>query len=244
MKSLVEWVPRRFLPGQLHSKAHYAVLSTVDPRLPFSSSRPEQPPRNRRPLRHAWFWRPFTVRNILCSLAFAPICILGAILLQGIPPTYQDIRTFEQRLPQHSISAWSSVDGVHYHHPRYLRFPGHLWGHGLNNVLQEACVLLPLFSISVTDREPRHLLFLDSSCRTSHMCQICHSSSKTIPGHVHSCRGQSKTLRYVQRAFLSMQSYLVQLQVGRCPKDHNRPWQSVLNSTRVYAVDQMSNHTS
>jgi len=57
------------------------------------------PPRNRRPLRYAWFWRLFTVRNLL-SLTIAPICILAAILLQAIPPTYHDVRTFEQRLPQ------------------------------------------------------------------------------------------------------------------------------------------------
>ncbi|KAL4077833.1 hypothetical protein J3A83DRAFT_4186114 [Scleroderma citrinum] len=78
-----------------------------------------------------------------------PVYILAFILLQGIPPTYDDIRTFERRLPQHSISAWSSVDGTHHHHqPRYLRFPGHLWGHGLNNVLQEALLMSHLAYVS------------------------------------------------------------------------------------------------
>ena len=33
-----------------------------------------------------------------------------------------------------------SADSLKAREERYLRFPDHLWGHGLNNVLQEACV--------------------------------------------------------------------------------------------------------
>jgi hypothetical protein len=58
------------------------------------------------------------------------------VLLSGIPPTYNDIRTYEAKLPQNNLTDLSTADAR-----TYLRFPGHLWGHGLNNVLQEAYVL-------------------------------------------------------------------------------------------------------
>lgn len=81
-----------------------------------------------------------TLRRLLFCLACAPFLVIFAIFCQGIPPSYDDIRTFERRLPQHSIAALTRVDD---RPARYLRFPGHLWGHGLNNVLQEACVFRP-----------------------------------------------------------------------------------------------------
>lgn len=62
--------------------------------------------------------------------------IMVGVLLSGVPPTYADIRAYETTLPQHNITALSTLDP-----PLYLRFPGHLWGHGLNNVLQEAIVM-------------------------------------------------------------------------------------------------------
>ncbi|KAI6030052.1 hypothetical protein EDC04DRAFT_2924603 [Pisolithus marmoratus] len=80
----------------------------------------------------------------------APVFALLIILCQGIPPTYDDVRSFERRLTQHSLTTPSStVDKNHHiHHPRYLRFPGHLWGHGLNNVLQEALLMSYLAYVS------------------------------------------------------------------------------------------------
>ncbi|KAJ7077976.1 hypothetical protein C8R43DRAFT_1053533, partial [Mycena crocata] len=69
----------------------------------------------------------------LVLLAVIPLLTMVGVLLSGIPPTYSDIREYEKMLPQHNVSALSALDP-----PIYLRFPGHLWGHGLNNVLQEA----------------------------------------------------------------------------------------------------------
>ncbi|KAH9476504.1 Strobilurin A biosynthesis cluster protein l1 [Psilocybe cubensis] len=85
------------------------------------------------------------------------VVISGAVLLYGgIPPSYSNVRLSERSLPQHRwghdildrpggfakagavntggfIEGTSELEGA-----RYLRFPDHLWGHGLNNVLQEA----------------------------------------------------------------------------------------------------------
>jgi hypothetical protein len=74
---------------------------------------------------------------MILLLVAIPLLIMVGVLLSGVPPTYNDIRTYEAKLPQHNVSALSVADSR-----MYLRFPGHLWGHGLNNVLQEACVLL------------------------------------------------------------------------------------------------------
>ncbi|KAJ7120438.1 hypothetical protein C8R43DRAFT_933732 [Mycena crocata] len=76
------------------------------------------------------------MRRLLVLLAVIPLLTMVGVLLSGIPPTYSDIREYEKMLPQHNVSALSALDP-----PIYLRFPGHLWGHGLNNVLQEAIVM-------------------------------------------------------------------------------------------------------
>ena len=68
------------------------------------------------------------------SAASSPFVAGVLIILWGsIPPSYDDIRGFERRLPQHDLSLPfpEGEDGL------YLRFPGRLWGHGLNNILQE-----------------------------------------------------------------------------------------------------------
>ncbi|KAG2352335.1 hypothetical protein BDR07DRAFT_1615071 [Suillus spraguei] len=77
-------------------------------------------------------FRVFTLRKVLVSVTLVPVFLLLAIICQGIPPNYEDIRSFEHHLPQHSLSK---------HQPQYLRFPGHLWGFGFNNVLQEAIMM-------------------------------------------------------------------------------------------------------
>ncbi|KIJ93493.1 hypothetical protein K443DRAFT_684529 [Laccaria amethystina LaAM-08-1] len=62
---------------------------------------------------------------------FTPwLVIVGFIVASWIPPSYQDIRRYERNLPQHSVGIGERR--------RYLRFPDHIWGHGLNNILQEA----------------------------------------------------------------------------------------------------------
>ncbi|KAF8956839.1 hypothetical protein BDZ97DRAFT_1613701, partial [Flammula alnicola] len=77
----------------------------------------------------------FTVLFIVLT---APVLLVLVILVYGgIPPSYHEVRLRERGLPQHvwgrSVGVGGGEEG-----PRYLRFPDHLWGHGLNNVLQEA----------------------------------------------------------------------------------------------------------
>jgi len=73
-----------------------------------------------------------TLRRILIFLVMIPLFLVLGILCSGIPPNYEDIRTFERLLPQHNLTKARAEHG------KYLRFPDHLWGHGLNNILQEA----------------------------------------------------------------------------------------------------------
>lgn len=91
--------------------------------------------------------RRCSLRRVVFCLACTPVVVLFAVLCRGIPPAYNDVRSFEQRLPQHSVAALTRSNG---RPPRYLRFPGHLWGHGLNNVLQEACVSRPVPPLVLT----------------------------------------------------------------------------------------------
>jgi hypothetical protein len=79
---------------------------------------------------HACF-HCFTLRRILIGFALIPFLLIIVVLWSGIPPSYADIRTYERLLPQHNLTE-AAEKGV-----MYLRFPGHLWGHGLNNILQE-----------------------------------------------------------------------------------------------------------
>ncbi|OAX40787.1 hypothetical protein K503DRAFT_791176 [Rhizopogon vinicolor AM-OR11-026] len=85
-----------------------------------------------------------TLRKALFSVSLVPVFLLLAIICQGVPPNYDDIRTFERRLPQHS----SSVISRGQHQPQYVRFPGHLWGYGFNNILQEAILMSYLAYVS------------------------------------------------------------------------------------------------
>ncbi|KAF9218649.1 hypothetical protein BS17DRAFT_790970 [Gyrodon lividus] len=142
----MDWVPLRVLEvitRKLRSE-EYSMLPT-DPQ--HSPSRSWAPHFHRR--RHGCSWRSIlhalTLRRLLFSLACVLILVFFAILCQGVPPSYEDIRVFERRLPQHSVAALTRTDS---HPPRYLRFPGHLWGHGLNNVLQEALLMSYLAYVS------------------------------------------------------------------------------------------------
>ncbi|KAG6841097.1 hypothetical protein C0991_001904 [Blastosporella zonata] len=72
---------------------------------------------------------------MLVFVALIPIFLLLGVLWSGIPPSFEDIREFERSLPQHYIT-----QALVEHRP-YLRFPGHLWGHGFNNILQEALLM-------------------------------------------------------------------------------------------------------
>jgi len=108
-----EPVTSRSLTPMVTSVHHYELLADGEA-VP-------SPPRRRRTKINACL----TIRRVLVVL---PFLFLFIVLCSGIPPTYNDIRSFEQTLPQHNLSAL------------YLRFPDHLWGHGLNNFLQEASV--------------------------------------------------------------------------------------------------------
>ncbi|KAG2151541.1 hypothetical protein DEU56DRAFT_880248 [Suillus clintonianus] len=123
-------VPRSVSPEEY-------VLLTSSPSAPRTTIY-----RRRHPCSWRNFIRMFTLRRVLISVTLVPVFLLLAIICQGIPPNYDDIRTFEQRLPQHSLSL------VPRNQPQYLRFPGHLWGYGFNNVLQEAILMSYLAYVS------------------------------------------------------------------------------------------------
>ncbi|TFY73193.1 hypothetical protein EWM64_g10819, partial [Hericium alpestre] len=91
-------------------------------------------------------FRIFTVRHIFATLAGIFTLLLIGLFWSGVPPSYSEIREFERRLPQHNISL-SLPEG---RQGKFLRFPDHLWGHGLNNVLQE--ILLQSELAHLTDR--------------------------------------------------------------------------------------------
>jgi hypothetical protein len=91
------------------------------------------PGARRRAVRSIFHWHSclyfFTIRRALLLLASFPFLLALLVLIQGVPPNFEDIRIFERNFPQHNLS--------HAKHGMFLRFPGHLWGHGLNNILQE-----------------------------------------------------------------------------------------------------------
>ena len=111
---------------------------------PYNLILPDQPHRLPSSARHrSWrtthvcIQRQTTYRCTIIILACIFFLLVTAVLCSGIPPTYDDIRAYERRLPQHHLAAALHNDSS----ARYLRFPGHLWGHGFNNILQETCVL-------------------------------------------------------------------------------------------------------
>lgn len=89
-----------------------------------------------------------TIRRIVFILLATIFLLVVAILSSGVPSTYQDVRLYERNLPQHrireAVSEKIGRDGVteRIHRRKYLWFDGALWGHGLNNVLQERYVSL------------------------------------------------------------------------------------------------------
>lgn len=74
-----------------------------------------------------------TLRRAVIFILSIPVLLALGILWSGIPPSFDNIREYERLLPQHNLSLPypEGENGM------YLRFPGHIWGHGLNNVLQE-----------------------------------------------------------------------------------------------------------
>ncbi|EIW75013.1 hypothetical protein CONPUDRAFT_112946 [Coniophora puteana RWD-64-598 SS2] len=140
----------------------YALLPSSYPPRPLSPTfTNDHEYRFRR--RRTCSFRPHTLfsrqrlglRRLLTLAALAFALVVSAILAQGIPPSFNDVRAYEDRLPQHRLPRHVFPPHAHDHHAhasggspgtegqatRYIRFPGYLWGHGLNNVLQEALVL-------------------------------------------------------------------------------------------------------
>lgn len=105
----------------------YRRSSDYEEQLPYPTSSPfsHKSPARRRFL---WFFSRLTLKR---TLVLVPCLILFAFLWSGIPPSYDHIRVYEQNLPQHHHSPMPSNS------QNFLRFEGMIWGHGLNNVLQE-----------------------------------------------------------------------------------------------------------
>jgi hypothetical protein len=111
----------------------YRPRHEVDDRhLPLSHSN-----KRRRHSRVAACWQLLTFRRIRIVFTLILTLFTFQILSSGIPSTYEDVRFYERQLPQHNISQALA------HGTRYLRIPERLWGHGLNNILQETYVPLP-----------------------------------------------------------------------------------------------------
>ncbi|KAJ4467241.1 hypothetical protein J3R30DRAFT_2070848 [Lentinula aciculospora] len=88
-----------------------------------------------------------TLRRLVFILTATLFLMVLGILASGVPSTYQDVRGYERSLPQHrireAVNEKIGRDGVteRIHRRKYLWFDGALWGHGLNNVLQESFVM-------------------------------------------------------------------------------------------------------
>ncbi|KAJ3914099.1 hypothetical protein F5877DRAFT_51111 [Lentinula edodes] len=88
-----------------------------------------------------------TLRRLVFIISATLFLLVVGILSSGVPSTYQDVRAYERSLPQHrireAVNEKIGRDGVteRIHRRKYLWFDGALWGHGLNNVLQESFVM-------------------------------------------------------------------------------------------------------
>ncbi|EJD06309.1 uncharacterized protein FOMMEDRAFT_16926 [Fomitiporia mediterranea MF3/22] len=143
-----EGVARRFFNSQRRSGEHYELVPSEDG-LPTrrASPTPWRPQSFRfRSLRVVCFacLHLLTLRRIFAFLLTVLAFLVLGILWSGIPPSYASIREFERRLPQHNVSLPfpEGKDGM------YLRFPEHLWGHGLNNIMQEFILMSHLAYLS------------------------------------------------------------------------------------------------
>ncbi|PBK80552.1 hypothetical protein ARMGADRAFT_949580 [Armillaria gallica] len=137
----MEWATFRNLFGgivSIHKPYHYDLLPNVDDesyQLPTDGNASIAQRRfslRRNPF--AFLARIFfSAAFRRSSLAFLLVvtCVIGWL----VPPSYSDVRDFEQHLPQHQFPTDSIGDR------RYLRFEGTLWGLGLNNILQEELLL-------------------------------------------------------------------------------------------------------
>ena len=122
---------RRFLAGTRTSDEQYELLQQVENGSPSSPRRRLQSHGSLLNVRT--LLRFLTLRRIASFLLGVLSFLVLGILWSGVPPSFSDVREFERRLPQHDLSL-PFPEGEK---GKYLRFPEHIWGHGLNNVLQE-----------------------------------------------------------------------------------------------------------
>lgn len=137
----MEWATFRNIFGgivSIHKPYHYDLLPNVDDesyQLPTDGNASIAQRRfslRRNPfafLARIFFSTAFRRSSLVFLLVVT--CVIGWL----VPPSYSDVRDFEQHLPQHQIPTDSIGDR------RYLRFEGTLWGLGLNNILQEEYVI-------------------------------------------------------------------------------------------------------
>lgn len=145
-----EGIARRLWSPQPRNAHAYELVSTDSERsldLPSPTSRRGSPvPSGRHSFRrHGRALRALslscfhliTLKRAITFLLSIPVLLALGILWSGVPPSFDSIREYERHLPQHNVSLPypEGATGM------FLRFPGHIWGHGLNNVLQEMWVL-------------------------------------------------------------------------------------------------------
>ena len=129
-----ETIARRLLQFRNADSNNYELspVANEDDRR-FRAARPTSPSSS--PTRSIAFACVHLITLRRCLLFFVSVFSLLSIgvLWSGIPPSYNNIREYEKKLPQHNkkLPSPEGENGM------YLRFPEHLWGHGLNNVLQE-----------------------------------------------------------------------------------------------------------
>lgn len=119
-----------------HRRHRYDLLSDVDDesyQLPADGNLPRRRFSSRRNpfgfLTHVFF--STALRRNTFFFLLVVTCVIGWLA----PPSYNDVRDFEQHFPQHQIPTDYIGDR------RFLRFEGTLWGLGLNNILQEDLLL-------------------------------------------------------------------------------------------------------
>ena len=103
-----------------------------------SRSRPYSLPM---PGRLAALLRRLTLRRIALLVLTIILTLTLGVLSSGIPPSYTEYYEYERNLPQHNLELPAPEGET----VKLLRFPDHIWGHGLNNILQEVYVMAAFY---------------------------------------------------------------------------------------------------
>ncbi|KAF8147861.1 hypothetical protein B0H34DRAFT_277178 [Crassisporium funariophilum] len=155
------------------------------------------------PIPHAFASPKRALLVILLVMLSTPL-VLGLLVVAygGLPPSYAGIRMYERSLPQHDWSKRVEVtrrplptkgSSSTNRKPMYLRFPDHLWGHGLNNFLQEAIMSSYIaytsnrtfvFEDHVWSRMPLPYTLYDFALRPTRIPLNAYMSGPVAGGHV------------------------------------------------------------